>query len=185
MKFGICCLLLLVAAAPALAQDQDEDVPKGEVLLAPSFARQGSTSMWGWHSAFNANFNWWAGLNIDFSGHYFSQDGLVGGAATATNIQVYSLRGGPQFSFIRSKCCTAFVHGLIGGTWILSATHLGLDTVPFRDSGFSTAMGPGLDVNINENLAWRVFQADYSFFRILGQPSNGFRLTTGLVLKIN
>ena len=184
MKFGMTCLLLLALAVPAFSQDE-QDVPKGEVLIAPSFARQGPNSMWGWHSALNANWNWWAGLNIDFSGHYFSRDGLVGGQTTTTNTQVYSLRGGPQFTFIRNKCCTAFVHGLIGGTWILSSTHLGLETISFRDAGFSTALGPGLDVNINEDIAWRVIQADYSFFRIFGQPSYGFRLTTGLVLKIN
>jgi len=42
------------ARCPAFAQDE-QDVPQGELLLAPSFARQGATSMAGWHSALNAN----------------------------------------------------------------------------------------------------------------------------------
>ena len=183
MKSCFACSLLLLFAVSAIAQDQD--VPKGEVLIAPSYSRQGSVNLWGWHAALNANWNWWAGLNIDVSGHYFSRDSFFFGQPATTNSQVYSLRAGPQFTFIRSRCCTAFMHGLIGGTWFLSATHLGLQTTPFRDSGFSAAVGPGLDVNINENLAWRVLQADYSFFRVLGEPSHGFRISTGLVLKLN
>jgi hypothetical protein len=177
--------MLLVLAVPAVAQDQDQEqeVPKAELLIAPSFSRQGSVNLWGWHTELNGNWNSWAGISVDFSGHYFSQDSLLFGQSLTTNNQVYSLRGGPQFTFIRNKCCTAFVHGLVGGTWVLSATHSGLQTTHFRDAGFSTAVGPGLDVNINENLAWRVFQAEYSFFRVLGQPSNGFRISTGLVLK--
>jgi hypothetical protein len=185
MKLGLVCLLLLstISTIPVLAQDQD--VPSAEVLLAPSYSRQGSVNLWGWHAALNANWNWWAALNIDLSGHYFSEGGLIAGVQTITNSQVYSLRAGPQFTFIRSKCCTAFMHGLLGGTWVLSARHAGLETATFRESGFSAAVGPGLDININDNLAWRLFQADYSFFRVLGEPSHGFRISTGIVLKFD
>jgi len=97
----------------------------------------------------------------------------------------YSLRAGPQFTFIRNRCCTAFTHGLLGGTWVSSAGHAGLVTATIRESGFSAAVGPGLDLNINDNLAWRLFQADYSFFRIFGQASHGFRISTGIVLKFD
>ena len=187
MRLGLICLLLLstitISTIPAIAQDQD--VPSSEVLLSPSYSRQGSVNLWGWHAAFNGNWNWWAGLNIDLSGHYFSEGGFFAGVQTITNTQVYSLRAGPQFTFIRNKCCTAFMHGLLGGTWVLSTGHAGLASTTFRASGFSAALGPGLDININDNLAWRLFQVDYSFFRVLGEPSEGFRISTGIVLKFD
>ena len=180
VKLGLAGVLLLLFAVHACAQEQD--VPRGELLIGASYSRQNSANLEGWHTALNANWNWWAGLDIDLSGHYFSENSF---SLATTNNQVYSLRGGPQFTFIRNRCCTAFVHGLIGGTWILSNTHSGFETSSSRESGFSAAVGPGVDININDNLAWRVVQVDYSFFRILGEPSNGVRISTGLVLKFD
>jgi len=118
--------------------------------------------------------NWWAGLNIDLSGHYFfarwscrrtdndhEHPGVF--AARRPSIHIY-----PKQVLHRVRA------------WVdrrnldpqLDAS--GFDTTSFRDAGFSTALGPGLDVNINEDLAWRVIQADFSFFRILASLRTDF-----------
>jgi opacity protein-like surface antigen len=57
---------------------------------------------------------------------------------------------------------------------------------PATNMAFAWAVGGGLDVNVNDRFAFRLFQADYLNARtdgFSGKPVNNFRLTTGVVFR--
>jgi hypothetical protein len=48
------------------------------------------------------------------------------------------------------------------------------------------AVGGGLDINVNDRVAFRLFQADYLNSRadgFSGKPVNNFRIATGVVFR--
>jgi len=57
---------------------------------------------------------------------------------------------------------------------------------PGSNRAFAWAVGGGLDVNVNDRFAFRLFQADYLNTRtdgFSGKPVNNFRLSTGVVFR--
>src|SRR6185312_14560559 len=57
---------------------------------------------------------------------------------------------------------------------------------PATNMAFAWSVGGGLDVNVNDRFAFRLFQADYLNARtdgFSGKPVNNFRVSTGVVLR--
>jgi len=117
----------------------------------------------GWNASVTGNLNSWFGLKLDLSGAYKS-----GG-----KMQTYML--GPVFSIRRARRVTPFAHVLAGGTtfWGDGGT-----------TGFSMAIGGGVDVNLNHRLSVRLVQADW--FPLRSGPEwvkENMRVSTGVVLR--
>ena len=90
---------------------------------------------------------------------------------------------GPQFT-LRSQKATAFVHALAGVTDTDLILPLGVELAELvRKNNFVLGFGGGLDVNWNQWLAIRVFQADYLPTRVSGTWESNFRLGVGVVFK--
>ncbi len=91
---------------------------------------------------------------------------------------------GPQFT-LRSQKATAFVHALAGvaTTRLVASVGLGFADL-VRKNSFALGFGGGLDVNWNQRLAIRVFQADYIPTRVSGTWQSNFRLGVGVVFKL-
>ena len=51
------------------------------------------------------------------------------------------------------------------------------------DTGFSSAVGVGLDVRVNDRIAVRAFQIDYFRPNFFGEAHNRGRLAFGIVLN--
>ena len=92
---------------------------------------------------------------------------------------------GPQFT-LRSQKATAFVHALAGVTTtrLVASVPLGGSVDLVRKNSLALGFGGGLDVNWNQRLAIRVFQADYIPARVSGTWQSNFRLGVGVVFKL-
>lgn len=154
----------------------------------------------GWNGSFEAKLIPIIGVVADVSGHYGSYGANVGCEAIlicvpvngTVNSSLYSVMFGPQASVSLWRF-TPFVHALFGVAHINhKADLLAVDGLSNSDTSFADAFGGGFDFRIVSIVSWR-FQADLlqtRFFNlpppisyIVSTPQNGFRGSTGVVLR--
>jgi opacity protein-like surface antigen len=163
------CLVCLTFL-PGMAQD----IPKAEVFGGYSWA---GGNFHGWNSSVTGNVTKRFGIVADFSGHYGSERA----GSILIKQDAHSALFGPRLSF-RGKRFTPFVYALFGVTrFHESATVVG-QNLSASDTGFSSALGGGLDVKVNDRVAIRAFQMDYFRPNFFGEAHNRGRLAFGVVL---
>jgi len=154
----------------------------------------------GWNGSFEAKLIPIIGVVADVSGHYGSYGANVGCEAIlicvpvngTVNSSLYSVMFGPQASVSLWRF-TPFVHALFGVAHINhKADLLAVSGLSNSDTSFADAFGGGFDFRIVSIVSWR-FQADLlqtRFFNlppplssIVSTPQNGFRGSTGVVLR--
>ena len=140
-------------------------------------------SFMGWQGSVNGNLTHHLAIVGDFGGQYKTVAGIP--------MNSYQFLFGPRIVF-RAPRITPFVHAMFGGvkegvgsfsfTDPLSGTSI---TIPGASStGLGLAMGGGLDVNLNDRLAVRVPQFDWTPMHVGGVwTSNVIRIGIGLVVK--
>jgi opacity protein-like surface antigen len=164
------CLVML-ACLPAMAQD----TPKFEVFGGYSWA---GGNFHGWNGSVTGNITKSFGLVADFSGHYGNeQDGPI-----LVNEDALSVHFGPRFSH-RGKRLTPFVYALFGFTRFHQSATISGQRLSDADTGFSSTLGGGLDVKLNNRVAIRAFQIDYFRPNFFGEAHNRGRLAFGVVLQ--
>jgi len=168
----VVILMLLVSFTTLQAQD----MPKAELFGGYSYAGEGSN---GFDTSIAGNVNDWFGLVADVSGQYtrLEEEGI------REKIRTNSYLFGPRFSLRKNQRVTPFAHALFGVSHVKSeAIELG-QTFAFSDTSFGMALGGGLDVTVNDNLAIRVAQVDYLRTRFFNQTQNEGRIAVGVVLR--
>ena len=136
----------------------------------------------GWNASIKLNVTQTFGLVADFSGHYGSQNFVVGGVCglvcyptTANeNVAVHNVLFGPRFSASVGKF-RPFVEFEFG------VAHLGTNSLGSQTC-FANAVGGGLDYRIIRPIAWR-FQGDYVSTHFFSTYQTNVRLSTGIVLR--
>jgi opacity protein-like surface antigen len=172
LRKALCAMsLVFVALLPAIAQD----VPKVEVFGGYSWS---GGNFHGWNASATGNINKRFGIVADFSGHYGSELGLV-----RVNQNAHSFLFGPRLSF-RGKRLTPFVYSLFGATRFAESAVISGQHLSAASTGFSLAIGGGLDVKVNERIAIRAFQLDYFRPIVNDEPNNRGRLAFGVVLRL-
>ena len=167
---GAACLVIL-ACLPAMAQD----TPKVEVFGGYSWA---GGNFHGWNGSVTGNITKSFGLVADFSGHYGNeQDGPL-----LVNEDAHSAHFGPRFSY-RGKRLTPFAYALFGLTRFHQSAIISGQRLSDADTGFSSTLGGGLDVKLNNRVAIRAFQIDYFRPNFFGEAHNRGRLAFGVVLQ--
>jgi opacity protein-like surface antigen len=187
----VLILVLLLLPLTALAQQ----TPKVELFGGYSYFRgERGRNLHGWNGSITANLNKWFGLVADVSGHYDSLSfRFTGQQNNQNNISIfdsktskYTILVGPRLSYRNSSRLVPFAHALFGVTRDHEdSTTLSNDFSSIfksNESGFAMAVGGGLDVELNRNLALRIIQADYSLTRVNGTQHNA-RISTGLVFR--
>ena len=132
------------------------------------------------------NVNNWLGLTGDFGEYRFKKSGLT------SNIESYLF--GPQFSH-HGETWHPFLHALFGAAHISESAsvtpttsnffNIALRGTPHQNS-FATALGGGIDANINKHFALRLAQAEYfltKFTDANNNQQNNFRVSAGIVLR--
>ena len=169
--FCSMCLVCLTFV-PLMAQD----TPKVEVFGGYSWA---GGNFHGWNSSVTGNVTRRFGIVADFSGHYGSEN--LG--STLVKQDAHSFLFGPRFSF-RGKRVAPFVYALVGVTRFHESATISGQKLSQADSGFSSALGGGLDVRVNDHVAIRAFQLDYFRPNFFGEAHNRGRLAFGVVLHL-
>jgi hypothetical protein len=172
MRKPFCAVcLVLVACLPALAQV----TPKVEVFGGYSWA---GGNFHGWNTSITGNISKSFGLVADFSGHYGSEvDGSI-----LINEDAHSFHFGPRFSH-RGKRLTPFVYALFGVTRFHQSATISGRKLTDADTGFSSVLGGGLDIRVNDRIAIRAFQLDYFRPNFFGEAHNRGRLAVGVVVR--
>jgi hypothetical protein len=166
-KFLIVLSLVCMMALPMLAQEGT----KAEVFGGYQYTRISGENFNGWTGAVTGNVNNWLGITADISGAYKSELGA--------SLNTYNFLFGPTVSYKQSDKVKPFAHVLFG----VSHANAGFFSVSASDNAFAMAMGGGVDVGFNKNVAVRLIQADYFLTRFGGASQNNARISTGLVFK--
>ncbi|HMJ25508.1 MAG TPA: hypothetical protein VK475_06750 [Pyrinomonadaceae bacterium] len=173
LRKALCSMcLVFLPLLPALAQD----VPKAEVFGGYSWS---GGNFHGWNASATGNINRRFGIVADFSGHYGSDPGVP----ILVKQNAHSLLFGPRLSF-RGKRLTPFVYGLFGATRFAESAVISGQHLSAVSTGFSLAIGGGLDVKVNDRIAIRAFQLDYFRPIVNDEPNNRGRLAFGVVLRL-
>ncbi|HLK09343.1 MAG TPA: OmpA family protein [Candidatus Angelobacter sp.] len=138
----------------------------------------------GFTGALAGNVNRWFSLVGDF-GVYRIKD-----LPPSVTGSAYTFLFGPQFSH-RGERWTPFVHALFGAARLAD---IQASTIPtgsaffnrsFSQNSFATALGLGLDANINKHVGIRIFQLEYLLTKFTDGGDNkqdNLRASAGLVL---
>jgi len=175
--------MVVLSAGIACGQD------RAEVFGGYSFARHEGANMGkGFDASGTGYVNKWFGIEGDFSGHYWGQSVLVTNGFVVipvqANVRLLSFQGGPKFAF-RAERVTPYVHALFGLAQTMVSGSVGALSLSTSTTGFSAAIGGGLDIPVGQHLAIRAAQVDYSYVqaRDFDIHSNGVRIVSGLVVR--
>jgi outer membrane protein with beta-barrel domain len=187
--------VVLALSIPSFAQEVN--YPKAEIFGGFSISSMGVASVdpttglpttlrnsfWGWQGSANGNLTHSLAIVGDFGGQYKTVAGVP--------MNSYQFLFGPRITFRRPRV-TPFVHALFGGAKLGTGSFSFTDpitglsaTIPGASStGLGLAMGGGIDVNMNDRLALRVPQFDWTPMHVGGVWTNNvIRIGIGLVVK--
>ena len=169
-KAGWSIYLVCLTFLPVIGQD----IPKVEVFGGYSWA---GGNFHGWNSSVTGNVTKRFGIVADFSGHYGNEfEGSI-----LVKQDAHSFLFGPRYSF-RGKKFTPFVYALFGVTRFHQSAIISGQKLSASDSGFSSALGGGMDIKVSDRFAIRAFQIDYFRPNFFGEAHNRGRLAFGVVL---
>ena len=161
-------MLILVVVAFALVNSSAiAQEPDFELFTGFQYARvpDADVNLFGWNLAFGGNLNEWFSIVGDISGGY--------GDVLGISVNVHTFTVGPQFN-VRGGSGRGFFQVLAGGA---RSSALG-----FSETDFALLVGGGIDLDISDRMALRVFQIDY--MRVgSGDGSNNFRIAGGPVFR--
>jgi opacity protein-like surface antigen len=168
------CIACLVLVAPLSIAAQE--TPKVEVFGGYSWA---GGNFHGWNASATGNVNKWFGVVADFSGHYGSeQDGTI-----RINQDAHSFLFGPRVAY-RGKRLMPFGYAVFGATRFHQSAVVFGQRLSASDTGFSMAVGGGLDLKVTDRVSIRTFQLDYFRPNFFGEAHHRGRLAFGVVLNI-
>jgi outer membrane immunogenic protein len=182
------------------------DIPEYETFLGYNFTRFSPDS--GYVPSFNANggsgqfvLNYWKGIGAVLDVGAVNK-GDLNGQSIDTTVTHFLL--GPRFAYHNSSRWTPFGEIMFGGSHVSTSTQVvafpatnifnpffpvGSGPITTRAvatrTGFAMMTGGGLDIKVNKNFAFRLFEADYYLTRptnFFGQDvnKNNWRLATGI-----
>jgi hypothetical protein len=168
----------------------------GEVFGGYSYQRTGGTGLNGFNASITGGMNSWLGLTGEISHHSYGTSVFDPISVMSVNADagLLAFRVGPKFTSRVNDTASFFVHTLAGA--YRASVNVGASgasaTVPnFNASatGFTAAVGAGLDVRVAPRIAVRPVQMDWIYLgsaSIVGQDSgdsNGFRYSGGIVFR--
>ncbi len=187
-KVFVAIGILVLITWPRLAKAQD--TPRVELFGGYSYMPlEAFPDFHGFDVSVTGNWNRLLGITADFSGHFATEkpSSLVGPPppVSRSELRGYFLLFGPQLRFPSRGRFQLFGHALLG----MSHRSLRVFTtgapsmLVVDDTGFSTALGGGLDIKVNRRLAIRTVRADYLFSRLGNLNHHDFRYAGGIVVR--
>jgi hypothetical protein len=161
------------------------EVPTDNALngILPVSHRNVNFNMAGWNGSATENLNYWFGGEFDARGAYSSPTFTYPGLPVSTTpvlTKIHAFTYGPRFSFRRIPRVVPYAHILLGAA-ILDATTNQSGTSA-STAALAVIPGIGLDVNVSQRLAIRLFQLDYMMTRFYNQRQDNAAVSAGFVL---
>ena len=155
-KLMIGAALIFLIPLSALAQ---QEFPKVEAFGGYSFFKgiPRGNNLNGWSAGATRNINRWLGIEGNISRHTGSPQNIYYGVP-GRETGVFSFLFGPKLSY-RAAPVTLFAHFLIGLNHYNVADPT--DTEFRSGTHFSAAIGGGIDININKDIAIQPIQMEY------------------------
>lgn len=192
---GRCVLLAAIVAAPSGVPAHAQQYPRWEFFGGFSYANVDLGPQAGLFLPTDRNY-YGFDLAVSFNPHknirlLLLDLGIQQGGSTSTSppfhtdVLTSQALFGPQFT-VRACKATGLAHALIGvtNTRLVETLPGGFGTVDaVRRTNLAFGFGGGLDVNWNQLVAVRVFQADYVPTHLSGTWENHFRVSTGVVFR--
>lgn len=190
--------LTVLSVLSGYGQTSQPDYEKYEVYGGYS---NGQTDTGPTFNGFNVsgvrNIHRYFGFKADFSATYKSQTlsspttPILLPVALRTRQSLYNILGGVQ---VKDNASTSrlkpFGYALVGAARrnikfrnIICPTSAPCSLPEFSQTGFSMALGGGLDIKITKRIDFRVIKADYNPTRLGGFWEHNGRFGTGIVLK--
>src|SRR5581483_9261777 len=185
-------LYLPQAKANSSSSSSGDTHPAVDLFAGYSYVRFNTNTLgvhehFNWHGVIGSvagNLNNWLSLVAEVGGYRMKDlpPGITGSG--------YTFLFGPQFS-LRGEHWTPFIHTLFGAARLADVQ---VTTIPsasaffnrsFSENAFATALGGGLDLNLNKHVGLGLIQADYLLTKFTdgdNNQQNNFRLSAGLVL---
>ena len=151
-----------------------------------------STGLNGFEGSLSGYVNDWLGMTGDIS--YFRGSTALNPPLAGTSnvdLELWNYLFGPQIRVVRKERFSGMVRVLFG----MSSGDADPDTFQLEDGTslrlaikedkFAMSIGGGLDININEQLAWRVIQPEYFMTSFAGGRQGNFRFSTGLIYRFS
>lgn len=162
--------------------------PKAEVFGGYAYVHLEESSMNGWIFSLAGNVNNNLGIVAESSGHYNRESSTNSLGTASSKLTFHSFLAGPRITERRYKWISPFVHVLFGFTRVnasLSQTVTGAPTATSDNdvSGFTMALGGGLDITNDPRFFIRLIQADYYLIRADRVKHEGARISAGVLLR--
>jgi opacity protein-like surface antigen len=200
MKIVFMFLIAALNVSFALAQDEYHKAEGGVNFLHQRISGTGglndSVNLNGFDVSVTKNITRLVGIKGAFSGGFKKDDFSIPGFAPNTVLNfsfktsVYTYMGGIQIKDnTKEKRFKPFFHALAGGATFRqtlsgdcpSDVQAACSDFSFTSTGFSAAVGAGLDVRATKRLSVRVVQADYNPIFVNDSTLNNFRIGVGFV----
>ncbi len=170
---------LLLSSLPALAQRATPLVePFGGYTYTWFDADGTRVKLNGFSGQVAVNPTRWVGFVADGSAIY--------GTPVGTHSRIYTYLLGPRISYRKHERWTPFVHALFGQSRLTVEVPdpSGL-AILFSQTGFSLAVGGGLDAKLSDHVAIRVLQAEWFRTKLIPPATeNNLRLSFGVVIRL-
>jgi hypothetical protein len=169
-KIALAGLLVGLFTLSAVAAESDH--PKAEFFGGYQYTRmEGGVNANGFDLGVTGNLNNYFGITADFGSSYTTQAGV--------SFKNYTYTFGPQLSLRAHKAYTPFVHVLIGGDHATAS----FGGASGSGNGMAVLAGGGVDININQYMAFRG-GADWMMLHSNGSTSSkNFRMPIGVVFR--
>lgn len=167
---------LLLSSLPALAQRATPLVEPFAGYTYTRFDADGTrVNLNGWNAQVAANPTNWLGIVADGGGVY--------GTPVGTHSHMYTYLLGPRISYRKHERWTPFVHALFGQSRL--TVEVPAAGFVFSQTGFSLAVGGGLDARLSDHVAIRVLQAEWFRTHLFPDATeNNLRLSFGVVIRL-
>jgi opacity protein-like surface antigen len=131
------------------------------------------------------NVSRYVGLVGDYSFHRKSFGDTFGTTAVDVDVDLHTLMGGVEIKDNNKETkVKPFARGLVGFQHVRAqVTGTGITGLDESETGFSAAIGGGLDFRVSPRVDIRAIQFDYNPTRLGGETQHNFRVGIGVIFR--
>ena len=129
------------------------------------------------------NLSRYVGIVGDYSFHRKSFSDAVGATNVSVDVDLHTLMGGVEFKDNSTETKVKPFGRLLAGFQHARAKVNGVSGFDETDTGFSGAIGGGVDFRVSPRVDIRAIQFDYNPTRFEGQTQHNFRVGVGVIFR--